>query len=105
MKFGVNTWVWVSPLTTDEVIRLAPHVKSLGFDWFEVPLEGLSDLDYKRAGSVIKDNGLGVSVCAAMGLCRSPSPCRENQDHTTTRFRFGCSAQQLGSGICICCRK
>lgn len=67
MKFGVNTWVWVSPLTTDEVIRLAPHVKELGFDWFEVPLEGLSDLDYKRAGSVIKDNGLGVSVCAAMG--------------------------------------
>ncbi len=59
--------IWVAPLTTDEVVRLAPHVKRLGFDWFEVPLEGLSDIDYKRAAGVLKDNGLGVSVCAAMG--------------------------------------
>jgi D-psicose/D-tagatose/L-ribulose 3-epimerase len=67
MKFGVNTWIWVSPLTTDEVIRLAPHVKKLGAEWFEVPLEDPSLIDPARAGAAIRELGLGVSVCAAMG--------------------------------------
>ncbi|MCC6799892.1 MAG: sugar phosphate isomerase/epimerase, partial [Anaerolineae bacterium] len=39
MKFGVNSWIWVSPLTTDEIARLAPLAASLGAEWFEVPLE------------------------------------------------------------------
>lgn len=67
MQFGVNTWVWASPLTTDELRRLAPHVKSMGFDWIEVPLEGLHDFDYSEAAVILRDNGLGVSMCAAMG--------------------------------------
>jgi D-psicose/D-tagatose/L-ribulose 3-epimerase len=67
MKFGVNTWVWTSPLTTEEFEKLAPHVSELGFDWIEVPLETLDDLDFSRAASIVKDLGLGVSTCAAMG--------------------------------------
>lgn len=67
MRFGVNTWVWVSPLTTDELKKLAPHVKSMGFDWIECPLEGLGDLDYGTGKQIIADLGLGVSTCAAMG--------------------------------------
>jgi D-psicose/D-tagatose/L-ribulose 3-epimerase len=67
MKFGVNAWVWVSPLTTDGVAELAPRVKALGFDWFEVPLELTDAIDYARAGAILREHGLGVSVCAAMG--------------------------------------
>jgi D-psicose/D-tagatose/L-ribulose 3-epimerase len=67
MRFGVNTWVWTSPLTTDELKQLAPKVKSMGFDWIELPIEGLNDFDYAIAGQIIRDNGLGVSACAAMG--------------------------------------
>jgi D-psicose/D-tagatose/L-ribulose 3-epimerase len=67
MHFGVNTWVWTSPLTTEEFEKLAPHVKSLGFDWIEVPLESLDDLDYARGAEIVKAHGLGVSTCAAMG--------------------------------------
>lgn len=67
MKFGVNTWVWVSPLTTDELLKLAPHVAAMDFDWIEVPIEGTGDIDYQKVAPVIKDNGLSVSVCAAMG--------------------------------------
>ncbi|MBZ0302541.1 MAG: sugar phosphate isomerase/epimerase [Anaerolineae bacterium] len=70
MKFGVNTWVWVSPLTTDEVARLAPKIAQMGFDWFEVALEGLDDLDYATAAAILRDNGLGTSICAAMGTDR-----------------------------------
>jgi D-psicose/D-tagatose/L-ribulose 3-epimerase len=67
MHFGVNTWVWTSPLTTDELKTLAPKVKTMGFDWIELPLEGLADFDPKTAAHIVKDNGLGVSACAAMG--------------------------------------
>ena len=48
MKFGVNTWVWTSPLTTTELEKLAPLVAGVSFDWIEVPLESLDDLDPRR---------------------------------------------------------
>lgn len=67
MHFGVNTWVWTSPLTTEEFEKLAPHVKSLGFDWIEAPLESLEDLDTARGAEIVKAHGLGVSCCVAMG--------------------------------------
>ena len=82
MRFGVNTWVWTAPLTTAELERLAPHVAALGFDWIEAPLESLDDLDYKLGAQIIKDNGLGVSACAAMGpdrdLIHHDSAIRDN---------------------------
>lgn len=67
MKIGINTWVWTSPLTTAELERLAPHVKELGYDWIEFPLEGLDDFDVRRGAEVVRAEGLGVSTCAAMG--------------------------------------
>lgn len=82
MRFGVNAWVWTSPLTTDELQTLAPHVAGLGFDWIEVPLENIDDLDHKRGAEIIRAHGLGVSACAAMGPDRDlihPDPAiREN---------------------------
>ena len=62
MKYGVNTWVWTSPLTTQVLKELAPKVKSLGFDWIETPLESLDDLDFDEAAAVIKENDLLVSA-------------------------------------------
>ena len=82
MKIGVNTWVWTSPVTTEELEKLAPHVKQIGFDWIEVPLESLEDMDHQRGGEIIKELGLGVSTCAAMGPDRDlihPDPAvRDN---------------------------
>jgi len=67
MRFGVNTWVWTSPLTTAELEKLAPHVAEMGFDWIEAPLESIGDLDHKRGADIIRRHELGVSACAAMG--------------------------------------
>jgi D-psicose/D-tagatose/L-ribulose 3-epimerase len=67
MRFGVNTWVWTSPLTTKELESLAPKVAGMGFDWIEIPLEGLDDLEPGRGRAIVRDHGLGVSTCAAMG--------------------------------------
>ena len=82
MNFGVNAWVWVSPLTTAELETLAPKVKAMGFDWIELPLETIGDLDFARAAQIIRDHELGVSTCAAMGpdrdLIHPESSIRDN---------------------------
>jgi D-psicose/D-tagatose/L-ribulose 3-epimerase len=67
MRFGVNAWVWTSPVTTAELEQLAPMVKAMGFDWIEIPLETIGDLDYGQAAPIVQDQGLGVSACPAMG--------------------------------------
>lgn len=67
MNFGVNTWVWVAPLTTAEAERLVPLVAEMGFDWVEFPIEEPNGFDYARAGELAQAHGLGVSIAAAMG--------------------------------------
>ena len=67
MQLGVNAWVWTSPVTTAQFASIAPRVRKMGFDLIEVGIESTSDLDYAAAAAVARDNGLGVSVCAAMG--------------------------------------
>jgi D-psicose/D-tagatose/L-ribulose 3-epimerase len=67
MQYGVNGWVWTSPVNTQAFEELAPKVKKMGFDLFEFGIESTSDLDYARAAKVAGDSGLAVSVCAAMG--------------------------------------
>lgn len=66
MRFGVNTWVWTSPLSTRELERLASHVSQLGFDWIEVPIENLEDLDWERSAAILRDHQLGISAAAVM---------------------------------------
>lgn len=82
MKFGVNTWVWVSPLTTEELSKIAPQIAKMGFDMLEVPIESTTDLDYQKGAAILRENGLGVSVCAAMGpdrdLIHEDKTIREN---------------------------
>ena len=67
MRFGVNTWVWTSPLTTAELAALAPKVTDMGFDWIELPFESLTDLDGAEAKAILAAHGLAASACAAMG--------------------------------------
>ena len=67
MKFGVNTWVWTAPLTTEMLEELVPQVAETGFDQIEFPLEGIGDFDYDRAKELTAQHGLSVSCCVAMG--------------------------------------
>ena len=67
MKFGVNTWVWTAPLTTEMLEELVPKVAGMGFGQIEFPLEGIGDFDYDRAKVFTEEHGLNVSCCVAMG--------------------------------------
>jgi D-psicose/D-tagatose/L-ribulose 3-epimerase len=82
MKFGVSTWLWTSPLTTEKLKDLAPIVAEIGYDWIEVPIENLGDLDFSEGAAIIKGAGLEVGTCAAMGpdrdLIHEDPKVREN---------------------------
>ena len=82
MKFGVNTFVWVSPFTTEAVKELAPKVKNMGFDIFEIACENPDLIDLKTVKTELKKNGLGAIVCGAFGPDRNI--CSSNPDIVTS---------------------
>lgn len=67
MRFGVSAWVWTAPVTTEALRELTPRVTEMGFDWLEVPLESITDLDHEEGARIVRDHGLGISGCVAMG--------------------------------------
>lgn len=82
MKFGVNTFVWVSPCTTTAVRDLAPNVKSMGFDILEISIENPDLIDINVVREILKENQLEGIVCGAFGpnrnICSSDPEIREN---------------------------
>jgi D-psicose/D-tagatose/L-ribulose 3-epimerase len=67
MKFGVNTFVWVSPCTTQAVEELAPRVKDMGFDILELSIENPALIDVPRVKQILEANHLLAIVCGAFG--------------------------------------
>jgi D-psicose/D-tagatose/L-ribulose 3-epimerase len=63
---GINTWVWVSPLTDDVVGDVLTHVADLGFDAVELPLEKAGDLSVDVVGAALERTGLAAYVVGAM---------------------------------------
>lgn len=82
MRFGVNTFVWVSPCTTEAIQDLAPKVKAMGFDILELAVENPDLIDIKTVKAVLEENGLGAIVCGAFGpdrnLCSTDPQLRAN---------------------------
>ena len=67
MKFGVNTFVWVSPCTTAAVRDLAPKVKAMGFDILELSVESPDLIDVQKVKAELEKNQLLPIVCGAFG--------------------------------------
>ncbi|MFI6294659.1 sugar phosphate isomerase/epimerase family protein [Nonomuraea sp. NPDC050790] len=65
-RIGVNTWVWVSPLTDDDLVRLAPRIAGWGFDVIELPVERPGDWDPHRAKDLLAEHGLRATVVLVM---------------------------------------
>jgi D-psicose/D-tagatose/L-ribulose 3-epimerase len=82
MKFGVNTFVWVSPCTTQAVRELAPKVRNMGFDILELSVENPDLLDLNVVREELEKNHLQAIVCGAFGternLCSTNTSYAEN---------------------------
>jgi D-psicose/D-tagatose/L-ribulose 3-epimerase len=82
MKFGVNSFVWVSPCTTEAVRELAPKVKAMGFDILEIACENPALLDIQTIKSELEVNGLSPVICGVFGpdrnICSFDPKVRQN---------------------------
>ena len=82
MKFGVNSFVWVSPCTTEAVKELSPKVKSMGFDILEIACENPDLLDIQTIRIMIEENELSAIICGVFGpdrnICSFDPKIRQN---------------------------
>ena len=103
MKFGVNTFVWVSPCNTSSVKELAPIVKTMGFDILEISVENPDLINTSAAGDILKENQLDGIICGAFGpdrnICSEDPEIRENAK-TYIRWLID-AALEIGSEV-IC---
>jgi len=67
MRFGINSFLYTSPFTTDSV-KLFPKFKKWGFDTVEIPVEAPEHIDPAKVKAAADKAGLAIgSICACMG--------------------------------------
>lgn len=67
MRFGINSFLQVSPFTTAST-RLFSQYKKWGFDTVEIPIEDPSHIDPVKLKAAAEKAGIAIgSVCACMG--------------------------------------
>ena len=69
VKYGVSTWLWTSPFTTDTA-ELFPKIKSMGYDVVEIPVEYPDMIDGLKVKHALNEHGLEAVVCGAFGPTR-----------------------------------
>src|SRR5215204_2711876 len=81
MKFGVSTFLWTSPFSTDS-FDLVYKVKEMGFDIIEIAVEKKELIDWKKLKELIKETGLQVTISGAFGperdISHEDAAIREN---------------------------
>jgi D-psicose/D-tagatose/L-ribulose 3-epimerase len=70
-QIGVNTWVWVSPVTDASLPELAAKAAAMGFTAVELPVEQPGDWSPDAAAEVLAEHGLAPIVVGAMGPGRN----------------------------------
>lgn len=67
MRFGINSFLFVSPFTTESV-KLFSKFKKWGFDTVELPIESPEHIDAAKVRAAADKAGIAIgSVCACMG--------------------------------------
>ncbi|WKU07026.1 sugar phosphate isomerase/epimerase [Micromonospora sp. HUAS LYJ1] len=97
--FGVNPWVWASPVDDDALATLVPRIASFGFDAVELPIEQPGDWDPARTRDLLAAHGL-----VAAAVCAVTPPGRELVDaapavvESTIDYLRGCVASAAAVG-------
>jgi len=87
MRFGLNTFLYTSPFTTESV-KLFPKFKKWGFETIEIPVEALEHIDPAKVKAAADKNGLAIgSVCACMGPGRDLRGSAADQKTATDYVR------------------
>ena len=79
MRFGINSFLFTSPFTTESA-SLVPKFKKWGFDTVEIPIEDPSHIDAAQVRAALDKAGLACgSICACMGPGRDFRGTAEEQ--------------------------
>ena len=79
MRFGINSFLYTSPFTTDSV-KLFPKFKKWGFDTVEIPVEAPEHIDPAKVKAAADKAGIAIgSICACMGPGRDFRGTAEEQ--------------------------
>jgi D-psicose/D-tagatose/L-ribulose 3-epimerase len=103
VKFGVNTFVWVSPLTTAAVRELAPKVKGMGFDILELACETPEMINVPTVKRCLAEQHLQAIVCGAWGPDRdiaSDTASVSGASRTYIRWLIDAAAELGSPTVC-----
>lgn len=98
---GVNTWVWASPLTDDNLPALAAKAAELGFGAIELPVESPGDWSPDAAAELLAGHRLDPIVIGAMGPGRNLVAAPGSEIVATQNYLVHCLgvAERLGSPV------
>lgn len=100
IKFGVSTWLWTSPFTTD-TIDIFPKIKGMGYDVVEIPIEDPDLIDVKKVREALDKNELEAIVCGAFGPSRDLTNDDPSFHQTSLNYIESCLniCKGLGAGF------
>ncbi|GAB3527656.1 sugar phosphate isomerase/epimerase [Pontibacter brevis] len=100
IKFGVSTWLWTSPFST-ETTSLFPKIKEMGYDMVEIPVEDPALLDVKKVKEALAENGLKPIICGAFGPSRDLTHDDPTYHQTSFDYIEACLdiCVELGAGF------
>jgi D-psicose/D-tagatose/L-ribulose 3-epimerase len=100
MQFGVSTFLWASPFTSNS-FDLVYKIKEMGFDIIEVAVEKQELIDWVKLKEIVKETGLQVTISGAFGPERDISSDDPNIRAKGLKYITDCIdiAQNMGSPI------
>jgi D-psicose/D-tagatose/L-ribulose 3-epimerase len=96
MKFGANSFIWVSPFSYSR-LDLLDKVKSMGFDVFELALENPGLVDPVQMRDRLQQLGLDCTVCGAFGPTRDLSS--EEASIRASAFEYICALVDTAAAV------
>lgn len=100
MQFGVSTFLWASPFSTNH-FDLVYKIKDMGFDIIEVPVENKDLIDWPKLKAIVKETGLKVTISGAFGPGRDISSEDRSVREEGLQYIIDCIkiAEDMGSPI------
>ena len=77
MKFGANTFIWVSPFS-DDTLNLFQKVKDMGFNTLEIAVEDPTTINVQNVKQASEETGIEITICGAFGANRDISSTDSN---------------------------
>lgn len=86
MKFGVNTFNFISPFRTAADLPLLDRVRGMGFDLIEIAFEDPATIDVAALADHAAGIGLGVLTCGVFGPGRNLASADANERRVTADY-------------------